>query len=227
MDMLSPHIESLIFSADRPISRDEILDCLEVTFETQVDTGEIDQVLADLRERYTEGPYAFELVEIAGGYQFMTKPAYHATAHTYLRQSARKRLSAAALETLSIIAYRQPVPKSEMEAIRGVSCDYSIQKLLEKELIIISGRSETVGKPLLYSTSEKFMDYFGLKSMADLPKLKDFKGPEEEIGEAPSADEIQMEMSLDRRAVAEVLDDRDDAGNQSGDNGVSDRNEEE
>lgn len=221
--MLSPHIESLIFSADRPISRDEIQDCLEITFETGVAPEEIDQVVIDLQQRYSEGDYSFELVEIAGGYQFMTKPAYHAAVHTYLRQTAKKRLSAAALETLSIIAYRQPVPKSEMEAIRGVSCDYSIQKLLEKELIVISGRGDTVGKPLLYSTSEKFMDYFGLKTMNDLPKLKDFKQADEEIGEAPDIEESQLEIPLGRRAVAEVIQD----GQQSDARGVAVGNEEE
>ncbi len=221
--MLSPHIESLIFSADRPISRDEIQDCLEITFETELSPEEIDQVILDLQGRYSEGVYSFELVEIAGGYQFMTKPAYHAAVHTYLRQTAKKRLSAAALETLSIIAYRQPVPKSEMEAIRGVSCDYSIQKLLEKELVVISGRGETVGKPLLYSTSEKFMDYFGLKSMNDLPKLKDFRGAEEEIGEAPDIEESQLEFPLGRRAIAEVM----QPGQQSDGDAVAVANEEE
>ena len=227
MERLAQHIESLIFSTDQPVTLQEIKSCLEEVMEVSFTEEELLEAIGRLKERYEQDDYAFSINEIAEGYQFLTKPAFHNTVGAYLRQTTRRRLSRAALETLSIIAYKQPVTKTEMERIRGVSCDYSIQKLLEKELIIISGRSETVGKPLLYSTSEKFMDYFGLKSMADLPKLKDFKGPEEEIGEAPSADEIQMEMSLDRRAVAEVLDDRDDAGNQSGDNGVSDRNEEE
>ncbi len=221
--MLSPHIESLIFSADRPISLDDIQECLESTFETQLSPEEVEQVIRDLQERYNSGDYSFEIVEIAGGYQFMTKPAFHAAVHTYLRQTARKRLSAAALETLSIIAYRQPVPKSEMEAIRGVNCDYSIQKLLEKELVVISGRGETVGKPLLYSTSEKFMDYFGLKSMDDLPKLKDFRSAEEEIGEAPAIDEAQLSFPLGQRAVAEVL----PSGQQTDTDGVAIANEEE
>ena len=225
--MLSPHIESLIFSADRPISRDEIQDCLEVAFESEVSPDEIENVISELQARYEEGPYSFDLVEIAGGYQFMTKPAYHAVVHTYLRQSAKKRLSAAALETLSIVAYRQPVPKSEMEAIRGVSCDYSIQKLLEKELVVISGRGETVGRPLLYSTSDRFMDYFGLKSMADLPKLKDFTSIDEEIGEAPSIEEAQLEMSMDRRAIAEIGDNSTSIGKQSTDETVGQTNEEE
>ena len=92
-------------------------------------------------------------------------------------------MSQAALETLSIVAYKQPISKTEIEQIRGVSCDYAIQKLLEKELVAILGRSESPGRPLLYGTSERFMDYFGIKSLKDLPKLKDFKEVENEIGE--------------------------------------------
>ena len=126
---------------------------------------------------------AFEILEIADGFQFISKPVVHAVVGTHLKQTTKKRLSQSALETLSIIAYKQPISKSELEQIRGVSCDYSIQKLLEKELIEISGRSDAPGRPLLYATSQKFMDYFGLKSLRDLPKTKDFKEPESEIGE--------------------------------------------
>ena len=204
MDPLVPHIESLIFAADRPVGVDEIQECLELALETLVASHDIQAALQHLKDRYAEDLYAFELVEIAGGYQFLTKPAYHAAVNTFLRQSARKRLSAAALETLAIIAYKQPVTKPELEAIRGVSCDYSIQKLLEKELIAIAGRSETAGKPLLYGTSDKFMDYFGMKSLQDLPKLRDFKPAEEEIGEAPSIDEIVDHLRAAPRAVASV-----------------------
>jgi len=107
-----------------------------------------------------------------------------------LRQTTKKRLSRAAMETLSIIAYKQPVTKSEMEKIRGVSCDYAVQKLLEKELVDIKGRSDGPGKPLLYGTSEKFMDYFGLKNLGELPKPKDFKEPDSEIGEKAPIEEV-------------------------------------
>lgn len=202
MDQIAHHIESLLFAADRPVSIDEMQECLELTFETMIAAPEIHDTVQQLIGRYAGEAFSFGIVEIAGGYQFMTKPAFHAAIHTFLRQSSRKRLSVAALETLAIIAYKQPVTKSELEAIRGVSCDYSIQKLLEKELIAISGRSETVGKPLLYATSEKFMDYFGLKSLHDLPKLRDFKAPEEEIGEAPSIDEVVSQLQADRPVPA-------------------------
>jgi len=88
------------------------------------------------------------------------------------------------METLAIIAYKQPVTKSELEEIRGVSCDYALQKLLEKELVLITGRSESPGRPLLYGTSDKFMDYMGIRSLNDLPRPKDFKETENVIGEA-------------------------------------------
>lgn len=204
MDALTPHIESLIFAADRAVSVEDIHECLEATFESLIPVQDIMVSIESLARRYQHDDYSFELIEIAGGWQFMTKPAFHAAVHTYLRQNANKRLSAAAMETLAIIAYKQPVTKPEMEAIRGVSCDYSIQKLLEKELVAIVGRSEAVGKPLLYGTSEKFMDYFGLKSMKDLPKLRDFKLPEEEIGQSPPIEEVVDQLYSGQRAVAEM-----------------------
>jgi segregation and condensation protein B len=100
-----------------------------------------------------------------------------------LKQQSRRRLSNSALETLSIIAYKQPVIKSEIEKIRGVNCDYSIQKLLEKELIEIRGKSDAVGRPLIYGTSAKFMEYFGINDLKDLPTPKDFAPEENTIGE--------------------------------------------
>ncbi|MEY2834362.1 MAG: SMC-Scp complex subunit ScpB, partial [Bacteroidota bacterium] len=102
------------------------------------------------------------------------KKDFFPTVSALIQHKARKRLSTASLETLSIIAYKQPITKSEIEAIRGVNCDYSIQKLLEKELIIIAGRNEqAVGKPLVYATSRQFMDYFGINSAEELPKINE------------------------------------------------------
>lgn len=227
LNALTPHIESLIFAADRPISADEIQDCLELTFETLIPIPDILESIQDIGHRYRDDHFSFELIEIAGGHQFMTKPAYHGAVHTFLKQNSRKRLSVAALETLAIIAYKQPVTKSELESIRGVSCDYSIQKLLEKELIAITGRSETVGKPLLYGTSEKFMDYFGMKSLQDLPKLRDFKAVDEEIGESPSIDEIVDHIHIEKRAVAEIVSGQGYASQQPGANAVSSQSDEE
>jgi len=98
-------------------------------------------------------------------------------------QRSKKKLSQAAIETLAIIAYQQPVTKLEIEQIRGVNCDYTIQKLLEKELIVISGKAETVGKPIIYSTSPFFMDYFGINSINELPQIKELTTDDTSIGE--------------------------------------------
>ncbi|MEN0006502.1 MAG: SMC-Scp complex subunit ScpB [Bacteroidota bacterium] len=189
MDYLKQHIESLIFASDHPITVKSIRSVLQEHFGMKFPEKEILKALEEIQGRFSDDSFAFEVIEVAEGYQFMTKPSYHQTVGIHLKQTTKKRLSRAALETLSIIAYRQPVTKSEMEKIRGVSCDYAVQKLLEKELVAILGRSDSPGRPLLYGTSEKFMDYFGLKSLEDLPKLKDFKMPETEIGEQAPIEE--------------------------------------
>jgi segregation and condensation protein B len=189
VEYLAQHIESLIFTTEHAISFDEIKSCLEETFETTFEKEAIEEGLIFLKNKYQKDEFSFEIIEIAEGFQFLTKGAYHQTIGTFLKQTTKKRLSRSAIETLSIIAYKQPVSKGEMEKIRGVSCDYSVQKLLEKELVTILGRSEGPGRPLVYGTSEKFMDYFGMKSLNDLPKPKDFKIPENEIGEAAPIEE--------------------------------------
>ena len=189
MDYLAQHIESLIFTADQPISLKDLKATLDELFETKFQEEDLLQQVEWLINRYKADQFAIEIIEIGGGYQFFSKGAYHKTIGQHLKRNSKKRLSQSALETLSIIAYKQPVTKTELEQIRGVGCDYSIQKLLEKELISIAGRSEGPGRPLLYGTSGKFMDYFGLKSMRDLPKTKDFKEPEEQIGEQAPIEE--------------------------------------
>ena len=175
LEHLDKHIESLIFTSEHPILIREIKAALEKAFEQSFDRKQIQKSIDQLMTKYESVNFAFEIVNISGGYRFMTKAAYHQTVGSHIKNQNRKNLSKAALETLSIIAYKQPIPKSEVEVIRGVSCDYSIQKLLEKELVEITGRSEGPGRPLLYGTSEKFMDYFGLKSIQDLPKLTDLE----------------------------------------------------
>lgn len=188
MELLIQHIETLIFSTEHPITLSEIKSVLESAFDTTFDNDEILRGIEALKKRYQDPQFAFEILEIAGGFQFLTKPIFHNTVGTYLRQTIRKRLSQAALETLSIVAYKQPVSKTELEQIRGVSCDYAIQKLLEKELVEIQGRSDAPGRPLVYGTSEKFMDYFGIRSLKDLPKPKDFKDVDNTIGENSTMD---------------------------------------
>lgn len=174
---LIPHIEALIFASDKPLTTIEITDLVNNAFSFMEDKVSLDQVETSLEgivEKYKSGFYPFEVIQSGGGWQFLTKKEYHKTIAQLNGDKFLKKLSAAAMETLSIIAYKQPVTKGQVEAIRGVSADYAIQKLLEKELIVISGRNETMpGHPLVYATSKSFMDYFGINSPEDLPKIKD------------------------------------------------------
>lgn len=174
---LITHIEALIFASEKPLTAIEITELVNSAFGFMDDKIVIDQVetsIEGVKEKYNSEFFPFELRESGGGWQFLTKRDYHQTIAQLNGDKFLKRLSTAALETLAIIAYKQPITKSDIEAIRGVNCDYSIQKLLEKELIIISGRNETmVGKPLIYSTSRHFMDYFGINSSDELPKISE------------------------------------------------------
>jgi segregation and condensation protein B len=172
-----PHIEALIFASDKPLTPMELTELINNAFGFMDEKFTLDQIqsaIDGIVEKYKTEFYPFEVRQSGGGLQFLTKKEYYKTIAQLNGEKFLKRLSNAALETLAIIAYKQPVTKSEIESIRGVNCDYSIQKLLEKELIIISGRSEDLpGKPLIYNVSRTFMDYFGINSAEDLPKLKE------------------------------------------------------
>ncbi len=182
MDYLVNHIEALVFCAPKPITESELGACLKEMFDADIPNEDIANGLSTLNEKYSSDSYAFGLVKSGGGYQFLTKPAYQASIGILLKQQSKKRLSNSALETLAIIAYKQPVTKTEMELIRGVNCDYAVQKLLEKELVEIKGKSEAVGRPLLYGTNQKFMDYFGINDIKELPTPKDFVEQDNSIG---------------------------------------------
>jgi segregation and condensation protein B len=177
LSLIIPHIEALIFASEKPLTLPEIVELLNNAMGFIDDRATEDQVEAALtavKEKFDAEFFAFGLVESGGGWQFLTKSEYHKTIAQLNGDKYLKKLSVASIETLSIIAYKQPVTKSEIELIRGVNCDYAVQKLLEKELVVISGRKEdAVGKPLLYSTSKNFMDYFGINSADDLPKIKE------------------------------------------------------
>jgi segregation and condensation protein B len=183
LDFLLNHVEALIFCSTQPIKNTELQSCLAEMFDADVPLEDIDQAITKLRQKYTSDEFSFEIVHVGGGYLFYTKPAYQASIGIMLKQQSKRRLSNSALETLSIIAYKQPITKSEIERIRGVNCDYSIQKLLEKELIEIRGKSDAVGRPLIYGTSPNFMEYFGINDLKDLPTPKDFAPEENTIGE--------------------------------------------
>lgn len=204
ISQLIPHVEALIFAADRPLPAADILELLNnalAFLEDRATQEQVDGAIEAIQEKYNSEFYAFCVRESGGGFQFLTKKDYYQTVAQLNGEKFLKRLSTAALETLAIIAYKQPISKGEIEHIRGVSTDYSITKLLEKELIVISGRSEDLpGKPLLYSTSKAFMDYFGLNSPKDLPQLKelfeeDFVAPTQlsiEGGEELTVDEEEL-----------------------------------
>lgn len=174
---LIPHIESLIFASDKPLTATEITDLINQAFsfmEDKIVEEQVSTAIEGIVEKYNSEFYPFEVKQSGGGWQFLTKREFHKTVAQLNGEKFLKRLSAAALETLAIIAYKQPITKGEIEAIRGVSSDYSVQKLLEKELIVISGRNEKLpGHPLVYATSKSFMDYFGINSPEDLPKIRE------------------------------------------------------
>ena len=174
---LITHIEALIFASEKPLTSMDIVELVNGAFGFMEDKVTLDQVetaVDGIREKYAAEFYPFEVRQSGGGWQFLTKRDFHKTIAQLNGDKFLKRLSTAALETLAIIAYKQPITKSEIEAIRGVNTDYSIQKLLEKELIVITGRNENLpGKPLVYTTSRHFMDYFGINSAEELPKINE------------------------------------------------------
>lgn len=176
-------IEALIFASDKSISVEEIKQVMEDAQIQKLKPEQIKAMVNNIRLKYDSLNIALELVFINGGYQFLTRKEYYPVVNQLQIQRSKKRLSQAALETLAIVAYKQPLTKLEIEQIRGVNCDYTVQKLLEKELISIMGKADTVGKPILYGTSSLFMDYFGINSTADLPQLADLQNEGSVIGE--------------------------------------------
>jgi segregation and condensation protein B len=172
---LIPHIEALIFASEKPLTSLEITELVNNAFtDEKITLDQVESSIDGITEKYNSEFYPFEMKQTGGGWQFLTKKEFHKTVAQLNGEKFLKRLSAASLETLAIIAYKQPVTKGEIEAIRGVSSDYAVQKLLEKELILISGRNEKMpGHPLVYSTSRNFMDYFGINTAEDLPKIRE------------------------------------------------------
>ena len=167
----------LIFASEKPLTNPDIAELINNAFgfmEERISIEQVNVAVQGIREKYASEFYPFEMRESGGGWQFLTKKEFHKTIAQLNGDKFLKRLSNAALETLAIVAYKQPITKGEIESIRGVNSDYSVQKLLEKELIVIEGRNEKLpGHPLVYSTSKNFMDYFGINSTEDLPKIKE------------------------------------------------------
>jgi segregation and condensation protein B len=184
MVSLARVVEALLFASDEPLSVPELLSIFERSaFEAFiVDAALIQGAISEIQAKYATEDCSFELRSVALGYQFFTKSIYADFIQAAFNHPERKKLSKAALETLAIIAYKQPITKAELEHIRGVSSDYSIQKLLEKSLITPAGRAEDLpGKPLRYATTTTFLTYFGLYQLSDLPKLTEITTDEETI----------------------------------------------
>jgi segregation and condensation protein B len=197
LSLIIPHIEALIFASEKPLNSSELLELINNALgfiEDRATPEQVDTAIETVKEKYGSSLYSFEVVESGGGLQFLTKKEFYKTIAQLNGDKFLKKLSVASLETLSIIAYKQPVTKSEIEIIRGVNCDYAVQKLLEKDLVVITGRNEdSPGKPLIYATSKSFMDYFGINSADDLPKIREVLN--QEIIEATKVEEMQADVS--------------------------------
>lgn len=161
--------EALLFASPEPLTQSKLNQCFER------DDINIEKVIEALKEYFREQDRPMDIVSIASGYQLVTQPDYKPYLERLFRKSSSLNLSRAALEALAVIAYKQPVTKGEIEIIRGVGSDSVIKNLLEKELITIRGRDETVGRPLLYGTTPSFLQAFGLNSLGEMPKLKEIK----------------------------------------------------
>jgi segregation and condensation protein B len=170
-------IEALIFSSDDSLSADDIIASIKGIDgdHSEISNEEIDTAVDELNKKYKEQNIAFKIKRIANGYVYATTEEFAKYVGFLSSERAKRRLSQAALETLSIIAYKQPITKPEIETIRGVNSDYMLTTLLEKNLITIKGRAETVGRPLLYATTDEFLKYFGLNTITDLPKPRELE----------------------------------------------------
>jgi len=168
---LSALLEAIVYLARDPVSVDAIRKALP-----DVDPKEIDACVADLMEKYRQPHHGIEVREIAGGLRFSTKPEHHDTLRVFLQaQAPPTRLSLAALETLAVIAYKQPVTIPEIQEIRGVQASGVIKTLLDKKLVAAAGRKEVLGRPILYKTTKDFLIHFGMKDLSELPSMEEFE----------------------------------------------------
>ncbi len=168
-------IEAILFASDEPLSADRLIKIAELNGGVK----QIRKCVETLNQQYDQTGRAFRIEEIAGGFQMMTLPDYNIWLKKLLRERGDNKLSPAALETLAIIAYKQPVIRADVEAIRGVACGEMIRSLMYKGLVKIAGKAEILGRPLLYGTTKKFLEIFGLNDLKDLPKAEELKQPQQ------------------------------------------------
>lgn len=185
-------IEALLFASEKPLTESKVRSILE-----EGESFNLEAAIEDLNQHYTETDRAFFIMKVAGGYQLVTHKQFEPYIKKLYVSSSRMRLSQAALETLSIIAYKQPISRPDVDSIRGVNSDGVIRTLLERDLLVITGREDQPGRPLLYGTSEEFLRYFGLNSLDDLPKLREIdkmmaEGDHDELPDDLSQEELEM-----------------------------------
>jgi segregation and condensation protein B len=161
--------EALIFVAEEPINAKSIADLIDVA------TDQVEKAISELSSEYDARNGALQLRQIAGGWQIATRPEHHEYIRAYLKSKPSAKLSLASLETLAVIAYKQPITIPEILEIRGVQSPSAIKTLLDKRLIVTKGRKETVGRPMMYGTSKEFLIQFGLKDLSELPSIEDFQ----------------------------------------------------
>jgi segregation and condensation protein B len=163
-------VEAIIFASDIPISAEHIRDYID---ETTV--SKVKKAVEELNLEYNKNNHSFYIIRVAGGYQMVTRESFSQWVKKLFLKRRKSRLSQAALETLSVVAFKQPVAKGEVAQIRGVNCDAVVRTLLERKLITISGRSTGPGRPLLYRTTKEFLRYFGVNVISDLPKPRELE----------------------------------------------------
>ncbi len=167
---LRKSIEALLFASEKPLSAEE----MKEAFEEDIPAKDIKAEIEALRAEYEETRRGFRIYEIAGGFQLASAIDFAEVLKRFYQARDKKKMSPASLETLSVIAYRQPVTRAEIEAIRGVNVDGAMKGLMDKGLIRITGRKEVPGRPLLYGTTRDFLDRFGLKALDELPPLSEY-----------------------------------------------------
>ena len=170
-DELVRIVEALLFAGEKPLSAEDLSAAFGAD---KPDDAQIGGALAELAERFRQEDRGIQLVEVAGGFQFVTNPRLSEYLKKFYEERDKKKLPQATLETLSIIAYKQPVTRAEIEFIRGVNVDGAVKSLLDKGLVRITGRKEAPGRPMLYGTTREFLEHFGLKSLEELPALAEF-----------------------------------------------------
>lgn len=194
-------IEALLFVSEKPVTLEQIKGVLAT-----IGAADIKKAIEELKEEYDQKQSGMTIREIAGGYQMLSNSHYAAYIRTFYKTKHKEKLSKPALEVLAIVAYRQPVTRLDVELIRGVNSDGVITHLLEKELVKVTGRKDIPGKPYLYGTTKQFLEYFGLRSLEDLPKLEEFPNlaPAAEVETEAGAQDV-VPLSTETPAATEAV----------------------